>query len=133
MSGDPNGLRTLAKYSKLPVERIRYLSDADEAAVRAIKRGVLIQVAFWSSPAIEAFRDLTSVISKIDDSDNIELVVVDTDGARSLFAVSEFLGAIQGAGETVWVRNGEIIATSGLGRPTMSCLMSNTKMLLEAT
>lgn len=41
MNGKPDGFRSLAKYSKLPVERISYVPDSDERVVRAITRGVL--------------------------------------------------------------------------------------------
>lgn len=52
MNGNPDGLRSLAKHSKLPVERIRYVPDADERVVRAITRGVFFQIAFWSGPPV---------------------------------------------------------------------------------
>ena len=83
MNGNRNGLPTLAKYSKLPIERIRYLPDAVEGAVREIKRGILFQIAFWSCLAFDAFADLTEVISKLDSAGNVELVVVDIDGLRT--------------------------------------------------
>jgi hypothetical protein len=33
MNGNPDGLRSLARNSKLPIERIRYFPDADESVV----------------------------------------------------------------------------------------------------
>jgi hypothetical protein len=66
MNGNPDGHRSLAKYSKLPVERIRYVPDADERVVRAITRGVLFQMAFWSGPAVQAFAKLTEVVATLD-------------------------------------------------------------------
>jgi len=38
MTGNPDGVHSLVKYSKLPVERIRYFSDADEKVVAAIRQ-----------------------------------------------------------------------------------------------
>src|SRR3954447_2728379 len=99
MTGNPDGLRSLAKYSKLPVEHIRYVPDADERVVRAITRGILFQIAFWSGPAIQAFAKLTEVIAKLDPEGQVELVVVDIDGSDALSAVSEFLGCVRGVGE----------------------------------
>ena len=131
MTGNPDGLRSLAKYSKLPVERIRYVPDADERVVRAITRGVLFQMAFWSGPAVQAFAKLTEVVAKLDPEGRIELVVVDIDGSEALSAVSEFLGGVRGAGETAWVRNGSVVATSGLGL-NVECFVPNTRSLLEA-
>src|SRR3954468_23750078 len=131
MNGNPDGLRSLAKYSKLPVERIRYFPDADERVVRAITRGVLFQMAFWSGPAVQAFAKLTEVVAKLDPEGRVELVVVDIDGSEALSAVSEFLGGVRGAGETAWVRNGSVVATSGLGL-NVECFVPNTRALLEA-
>lgn len=130
MTGNPDGLRSLTKYSKLPVERIRYYPDADEKVVTAISRGILFQMAFWSGPSVQAFVTLTEVIARLDPDGVTELVVVDIDGAERLSRTSEFLGGIQGAGETAWVRNGSIITTSRLG-VNVECLVPNTKMLLE--
>ncbi len=131
MTGNPDGLRSLAKYSKLPVERIRYFPDAQEDVVAAISRGILFQMAFWSGPAVQAFAKLTEVIARLDPDGQIELVVVDIDGSERLSAVSEFLGGVRGAGETAWVRNGSVIATSGLGL-NVECFIPNTRRLLEA-
>jgi hypothetical protein len=130
MNGNADGLRSLAKYSKLPVERIKYVPDADERVVRAITRGVLFQMAFWSGPAVQAFAKLTEVIAKMDPENRIDLVVVDIDGSEALSAVSEFLGGVRGAGETAWVRNGSVVATSGLGL-NIECFVPNAKHLLE--
>ena len=50
MNGNPDGLQSLAKYSKLPIERISYFPDADENVIRDIERGILFLMAFWSGP-----------------------------------------------------------------------------------
>ena len=131
MNGNPDGLRRLAKYSKLPVERIRYFPDADERVVRAITWGVLFQMAFWSGPAVQAFAKLTEVVAKLGPEGRIELVVVDIDGSEALSAVSELLGGVRGAGETAWVRNGSVVATSGLGL-NVECFVPNTRAILDA-
>ncbi len=131
MIGNPDGIRSLAKYSRLPVERIRYVPDADERTIRAIARGILFQMAFWSGPSVQAFAKLTEVIAQLDPDGRTELVVVDIDGAESLSAVSEFLGGVRGAGEMAWVRNGSIIATSGPGF-NVECFVPNTVLLLES-
>lgn len=130
-TGNPHGLRSLVKYSKLPAERIRYVPDADETIVATISRGILFQIAFWSIPAVQAFAQLTMVMGRLDPDSQIELVVVDIDGSERLSAVSEFLGGVRGAGETAWVRNGSVIVTSGLGL-NVECFVPNTTMLLRA-
>ncbi len=130
LRGNPNGLSSLAKYSKLPVERIRYYPDADENVVRAIGRGILFQIAFWSGPAFAAFAKLTETISKLDPDSRLELIVVDIDGSAALCAVSDSLGGVRGAGETAWIRNGFVMATNGLGF-NVECYARHTQSLLE--
>lgn len=131
MMGNPDGFRSLAKYSKLPVERIRYYPDADEAIIRGIERGILFLMAFWSGPSVKAFASITEVVLRLDTSHALQLVVVDVDGSPALYEMPEFLGRIHGAGETAWVRNGSIIATSGLGL-NVECFVPNTSLLLES-
>lgn len=127
MAGNPNGLRSLTKYSKLPVERIRYDPDAEESSVRSIRRGVLFLMAFWSGPSVQAFAKLTEVLARLD-AEGLELVVVDVDGSPDLYDLPEFKGKVRGYGETAWVRDGKIVATSGLGLNT-ACFGPNTLAL----
>ena len=130
MTGNPDGLRSLTKYSKLPVERIRYYPDSDESVVREIERGILLLMAFWSVPSVKAFTSITEVVSRLDTDQDLQLVVVDVDGSPALYEIPEFLGRINGNGETAWVRNGKIAFTSGIGT-NIECFEPNTKMLLE--
>lgn len=128
MAGNPDGLGVLAKYSNLPVDRIRYVPNADNQTIRSIRRGVLFLMAFWSGPSVAAFSKLTEMLSRIG-MEGLELVVVDVDGSQELETVPEFKEMIRGAGETAWVRDGEIVSTSGLGlNPT--CFQPNTLALL---
>jgi hypothetical protein len=130
MGGNPQGIRSLAKYSKLPVERIRYVPDADETTVRSISRGILFLMAFWSIYSVRAFASLTEILARLD-ADGLELVVADVDRSPGLAAIPELKGMLQvGAGETAWVRDGKIIATSGLGVNT-ACFEPNTLSLLS--
>jgi thiol-disulfide isomerase/thioredoxin len=129
MGGNPDGLHSLAKYSKLPVERIKYLADADEENVRAIGRGILFLMAFWSGPSVKAFAKLTEVVASLPAHD-LELVVVDVDGSFPLYELPEFKGQISGSGETAWVRDGRIVTTSGRGL-NVECFKPNTLALLS--
>jgi hypothetical protein len=129
MEGNPNGLRSLTKYSKLPVERIKYCPDADEGIVRSIRRGILFFMAFWSGPSVKAFAKLTEVLASLPSHD-LELVVVDVDGSAPLYNLPEFKWQISGTGETAWVREGKIVATSGRGL-NVECFRPNTLALLS--
>jgi hypothetical protein len=117
------------KYSRLPTDRIRYVPDADAATVRSIRRGVLFLMAFWSGPSVRAFAKLTEVLAGLD-VEGLELVVADMDGSPDLYELPEFKGKVHGAGETAWVRDGVIVATSGLGLNT-GCFEPNTLDLLS--
>ncbi len=129
MDGNPDGLRSLAKYSKLPVERINYLPDADETVIRGVSRGILFLMAFWSGSSMMAFKRLTEVLSRLDQNRILELVVVDVDGSPALYQLPEFLGRVHGNGEAAWVRNGVIVTTKG-PVAEMERFESNTASLL---
>jgi hypothetical protein len=129
MGGNPDGIRSLTKYSQLPPQRIRYVPDADEATVRSIRRGILFLMAFWSGPSVGAFAMLTEILARLD-AEGLELVVADVDGSPDLYELPEFKGKVHGAGETAWVREGKIVATSGFGLNT-ACFEPNTLALLS--
>ena len=78
---------------------------------------------------MKAFARITEVVSKLEKGQTLQLAVVDVDGSQPLYELPEFLGRIHGAGETAWVRNGAIIATSGLGL-NIECFEPNTVALL---
>src|SRR5262249_41754912 len=125
VGGNTEGLRSLVQYTKLPIERVTYLPDADEAIIGSIRRGILFLMAFWSGPSVTAFARLTEVVARFDIEGVLELVVVDVDGSPNLYELPEFVGKVHGAGETAWVREGKIVATSGLGFNT-ACFKPNT-------
>jgi hypothetical protein len=130
MATNPQGEQRLAKWSRLPMERITYIPHANEATVRSIRRGILYLMAYWSIYSVQAFAKLTEVVARLD-ADGLEFVVVDVDDSPGLYAVPELKGKLsQGAGETIWVRDGKIIATSGLGL-NAACFKPNTLVLLS--
>lgn len=128
MGGNPNGLRSLMKYSRLPAERIKYVPDGDENTVQSIGRGILFLMAFWSGPAVQAFAKLTEILATLP-AEDLELVVADVDGSPNLYELPEFRGQVTGSGETAWVRHGKIVSTSGRGLKVES-FKPNTLALL---
>jgi hypothetical protein len=129
MATNPEGIRWLAKYSRLPMDRIRYVAAADEPTVRSIHRGVLFIMAYWSIHSVQAFARLTEVLARLD-AEGLEVVVADMDDSSGLCQLPEFRGKVSGAGETAWVREGRIVATSGLGLNT-ACFEPRTLALLS--
>ena len=129
MSGNHDGLRILAKYTNLPVDRIKYFPEGDESIINSIQRGILFLMAFWSGTSVRAFAEITEVLGRLDANAEIDFVVVDVDGSPALYDVPEFLGKVHGNGEAAWVRNGNIIATSGVSF-NPDCFEPNTASLL---
>jgi hypothetical protein len=128
MSGNPTALKTLAGYAKIPVERFKYVPDADADTIREIRDGILFLMAFWSGPSVQAFVRLTEVFAQLD-TRRLEFVVVDVDGSMQLSEVPELKGKVTGSGETAWVHRGQIIATSGIGM-NIESFKPNTSTLI---
>lgn len=110
--------------------RTRFYSEADCTVIETIRCGVLFVMAFWSGPARKAFTELKRALEEVDPGGHLELVVVDTDGCPDIYAIPEFAGKLAGAGETAWVRNGQIVRTSGHGYHP-ECLEPYTRQLLN--
>ncbi len=127
--GNPNGMLSLVKSSKIPIERIRYLPDSTTSVIAEVKCGMLFVMAFWSVPSIKAFHHLTEIVSRLDPEGRLEFVVVDTDGAEEFYKHPEFKDKLSGAGEVAWINGGVIQCTSGLGY-NPNCFEPNTKALL---
>lgn len=126
---DPNiRLQWLTKMSKRPMDQITYLPNADAEIFESIECGVLFLMAFWSAGAVKAFTELSEVLAA-PETEFLECVVADVDGSPSLYEVPEFKGNVHGWGETAWIYQGEIIATSGLGL-NIDCFRPNTSTLL---
>jgi len=127
--GDPKGMLTLAKVSKIPIKRIRYLPDSTPSVITEINCGILFVMAFWSGPSIKAFHQLTEIVSRLDPDGKLEFIVVDTDGAEAFYEHPAFKDRLSGAGEVAWIANGLIQCTSGLGY-NPGCFEPNTQALL---
>ena len=123
-------MSVLIKYSVLPGSRIRFVPKADETVVQEITCGVLFVMAFWSGQSIQAFRRISAVLKELDPQGRLEFVVVDTDGCPALYDHAKFIGRMSGVGETAWIKNGQIVTTSGQGF-NPECFGPNTIMLLS--
>jgi hypothetical protein len=132
MNHAPRGSPMVEGYSRreslyLPPEldsRTRFYPEADRSIVGTISCGVLFVMAFWSGPSRLTFAALKKVLAEVDPEGRVELVVVDTDGCPELYDLPEFRGGLAGAGETAWVKDGQIVSTAL--RPTVEALRSNT-------
>lgn len=129
--GNPDGMKSLAKFSQMPVERIAYYPDAGTHIVQEIDFGLLFIMAFWSGPSVEAFRKITEILNRVDPDAKLEFVTIDTDGAQSFNTHPCFIDRMGGWGEIAWIDDGVIQSTSGLGY-NPECFEPNTLALLAS-
>lgn len=113
-------LRSLGPIPVSHRDKLRFYQEANRTILRSIRVGVLFVMAFWSGPARLAFADLKKALSAVDPGGSMELVVVDADGCPDLYESdamsSHFPGCgLSGAGETAWIFDGVIVATSRYG------------------
>lgn len=121
----------LRKYSEIPFERLRIVSQLDELNLPVIRRGIIFIFAGWSGPAIIAFRRFTQVLAALDAS-RLDLIVLDIDCLSSEAGTALWGENVGGGGETLWVREGAVVARTLLCVPdTESEAHRNTLELLK--
>ncbi len=125
-------LKSLGEVPASHAVQMRYLPTADRSVFGTIRLGVVFVMAWWSGGARQGFAQLKQVLATVDPRDRLELVVVDTDGCPDLYECPEFAGQLHGWGEVAWVRDGQVVGTSGLGYHP-ECLESFTRELLAST
>jgi hypothetical protein len=108
----PDRARVLKLREPPLAGRARYLAEADRSVIRTIRCGILFVMAFWSGTSIQSFARLKQILSRLDPSGRLEVVVVDTDGCPDLYEVPELVGKLHGNGEAAWVGAGRVICTA---------------------
>lgn len=120
--------------SAIPMERLRVLRSFDGLHLPEMQRGIVFVFAAWSVPAVMGFQRLTKMIKTLD-TGSLDLVVLDIDcltaeSAELLFGAPGFTTG--GWGETLWVRDGQIVARA-LGHSAPDALIEEyTRGLLDA-
>src|SRR5262249_35695872 len=74
-----------------------------------IRRGIIFIFAVWSGPAIIAFQRFTQILSTLDTA-RLDLIVLDTDCLTSEASTALWGRNVGGGGETLWVRDGAVVA-----------------------
>ena len=117
MAETDDALAALTRMNpSLPASRIRYHAALTEAIIREIRFGVLFFMAWWSSPARQAYANLARVAAAVDPTNSLEVHVANVDGCEGLEGMSELASALtSGSGETAWIADGRIVAFSGKG------------------
>lgn len=98
--------------SAIPMARLRVLQAFDEVHLPDMRRGIIFVFAGWSGPALVGLRRFTKAIQSLD-TRSLDLVVLDTEclteeSAAELFGTPSFTTG--GWGETMWVRDGQVVA-----------------------
>jgi hypothetical protein len=106
----------LKKKSKMPFERLRVVHHLDDLHVSAIRRGIVFIFALWSGPAFIAFDRFTRLLANID-TGPLDLVILDIDCLSSESGIALWGTNVGGGGETIWVRDGVVVARSLLYAP----------------
>ena len=101
----------LKKHAKMPFDRLRVCRQLNESSMSSIRRGIVFIFAVWSGPAIIAFERFTRVLGGMD-TVGLDLVVLDTDCLSSEAGVALWGKNVGGGGETLWIRDGGIVACS---------------------
>ena len=117
------------------IDRIRYVTAADQATLQSIERGVFLVLSgagsrAWGSstlpPSIEMLREVLATVGP-----SIEVVVSEKRClAKGLITLLKLRCDERGDGEVAWVRHGEVIATTGYGFHPEK-IVPNTQQLLS--
>jgi hypothetical protein len=106
----------LREHAKMPFERLRVARHVDGLHISTIRRGIIFIFAVWSGPAIAAFHRFTRLLADIDTT-GIDLVVLDADCLTAETSRTLWGRNVGGGGETLWVRDGVVVARSLLYIP----------------
>src|SRR5262249_55427125 len=85
---DPAIFERFIKRVGLDQTKIIYHTDADEQVIRRIDKGIVFLAAWWSGPAVQALGQFIRAIALLQPRD-IEVLVIDVDGAESLCRLPE--------------------------------------------
>lgn len=111
-------------------DRIEYIPDAPLSTISEISLGVFLIMAFWSGGSVQAFQRLVNVVARYDADGKLRIVVADADRIPHFYETPPFKGRLHGWGETFWIKDGEILADSGVGL-NLDCIEFSTVSLLK--
>lgn len=121
---------SVKRNTDLPFERLRVVQSLPELSLSDIRAGVVFVFAAWSGPAVMALRRLTRLLSTLD-LGALDVVIVDNDSMTGEEMIRLFGHVFRGAGETLWVREGRVVAELSAFRPESEALIvSHTRDLL---
>jgi hypothetical protein len=101
---------SIEKQSALPHHRYAFLPVASANVLDGIRNGLLLIVAFWSGPALVALQRYTSILRDTPLPEDLEIIVVDTDGLLPELRNHPALrGRIDGWCEVAIIQRGNVV------------------------
>ncbi|HRI69477.1 MAG TPA: hypothetical protein PK156_34840 [Polyangium sp.] len=102
----------VSRYSALPLHRVGIVQRFDDLKFARVRRGIVYFLAAWSGASVMLFRHVTEALARLD-STVLEFIVVDLDCVPADFWAEAFDRLTPaGAGETLWVRDGVVVASA---------------------
>jgi hypothetical protein len=121
---------SVQQNSELPFERLRVIQSFPELRLPDIRVAVVFIFAAWSGPAVMALRRLTRMLSTLD-LGSLDVIILDNDCMAVDDMIRVFGHVFHGAGESLWIRDGRVVAELSATRPESEALIvSHTKELL---
>ena len=118
------------KYSVLPLERIHLVQDITDFQLSTVRRGIVIIFAAWSGQAVLALQRLTRCLAARDES--FDFIVVDIESMTTQEMKKWFGREFHGHGETLWIRDGQVVAFLEAYAPETELLIARySKQLLD--
>jgi hypothetical protein len=118
------------KYSVVPFERVQLIRDIANFQLSDVRRGVVLIFAAGSGYAVLALQKLTRFPTARDAS--IDLIVIDVESMTTQEMKLWFGREFYGHGETLWIRDGKVVAFLDAYTPeTEGLLGSYFKRLLD--
>ena len=111
---------------------MRIVQNLAEFDIDRIRAAVVFVFAGWSGPSYLALRRVTGLLSTLE-LGSLDVIILDNDSMTAEDMIRLFGRAFYGAGETLWIRDGRLIAELSVNRPeSEELILSHTKRLLEA-
>jgi hypothetical protein len=130
MDIDPIFSDTVKNRSEIPPERLRVVQTQEGLRLSHIRSGIVFVYAIWSGSSVMGFKKLTRLLSTVDTT-SLDIVVLDNDCMNPDDMIRLFGHVFHGAGETLWLRDGQVVAELQAFRPESDDLiLSHTKALL---
>ncbi len=97
------------KYSAVPFEEIRLVQNISDFQLPQVRRGIVFVFAAWSGHAVLSLQRLTHWL--VAHGLPLELIVVDIESMTTQEMNQWFGREFHGHGETLWLRDGKIVAS----------------------